>query len=393
MKAACFRGAEDIRVETVPDPKIINPRDIIVRVAVSGICGSDLHFYNGFVPGMMKGDIPGHEFCGEVVEVGSAVTNVARGDRVVVPSVISCGSCFFCRQQRWSLCDNSNPNAWLAEKVFGFAGAGIYGYTHLFGGYAGSDAEFVRVPFADVGAHKIPDDVSDEQALFASEALPTGMMAAEMCGIVPGDTVAVWGAGPIGQCAMLSAYLLGAERVIAIDRVRSRLHAAATHAHAETLHFEEVDVVSALSEMTSGRGPDACIDAVGLEAHGLGIEGIYDRAKQALRLESDRPNVLRQAIMACRKGGTISVVGVYSGLVDKLPLGAAMNKGLTLRMGQQDGHKYLPRVLEAMQNRTLDPTYLVTHRIPLERIDDGFGMFCDKADECMKVLVMPRAMS
>jgi threonine dehydrogenase-like Zn-dependent dehydrogenase len=387
MKAACWHGAGDIRVEHVPDPVRLNPRDAILRVSVSGICGSDLHVFNGHVPTVVQGDILGHEFCGEVVEVGPQVPELRPGDRVVVPSIIACGGCFHCQREEWALCDNSNPNARLAERMFGFAGAGMFGYTHLFGGYAGSDAQYIRVPFADVGAAVIPHAVSDEQALFASDTLPTGMMAAEMCGIRPGDTVAVWGAGPVGQCAMLSAYLLGAERVIAIDRIPSRLEMARRYAWAEPLNYEHVDIQAALTDLTAGRGPDACIDAVGLEAHAFGVEGIYDRAKQALWLETDRPSALRHAIMACRKGGTVVIVGVYAGLSDKIPIGAAMNKGLTLRMGLQHGHRYLRGLLEAMAGGRMDPSYLITHRLPLERAQDAFRLCQDKADECLKVLL------
>lgn len=391
MKAVCWHAVGDLRVESVPDPVRINPRDAIVRVTVSGVAGSDLHLYHGRVPTMVQGDIIGHEFCGEVVEVGPAVPHLRPGDRVAVPAIIACGGCYYCQREEWSLCDNSNPNARLAERVFGHATAGVFGYAHLFGGYAGSHAEYIRVPFADVGAAKIPDGVSDEQALFASDALPAGMLAAEMCAIRPGDTVAVWGAGPVGQCAMLCAYLMGAERVIAIDRLPARLEMARRYAWAEPLNYEETDVLAALSDLTAGRGPDACVDAVGLEAHAFGIEGLYDRTKQALHLETDRPSVLRQAILACRKGGTVSVVGAYTGFSDKLPIGAALNKGLTLRMGQQHGHKYLRRLLDLLARGRLDPTYMITHRLPLSRVQDAFHMLERGADDCLKVLLTPSA--
>ena len=389
MKAVCWYGTNDVRVETVPDPKILNPRDAIVKVTSTTICGSDLHLYDGYIPTMQPGDILGHEFMGEIVETGSEVKQLQKGDRVVVSSMIGCGHCFYCQEQLWSLCDNSNPNAWMQEKLFGFGTSGIYGYSHLFGGYAGGDAEYVRVPFADHGAIKVPKDIPDEKLLPISDAFPTGYMGADLCDIQPGDTVAVWGCGPVGQFAMRSAYLLGAERVIGIDRFPERLQLAQDFAKAEIINYEEVDAGDALREMTGGRGPDACIDAVGLEAHGMGIEGAYDAAKQAVRLETDRPHVLRQMILACRKGGTLSVMGVYGGFLDKMPLGAFMNKGLTLRTGQMHGQKYMPRLLEYVVSGEVDPSNVFTHRLPLTEAKQGFDMFKDKKDNCIKVLLQP----
>jgi threonine dehydrogenase-like Zn-dependent dehydrogenase len=308
MKAVCWQGTNQVTVETVPDPKILNPRDAIIKITSTAICGSDLHLYDGYNPTMQKGDILGHEFMGEIVELGNSVKNKRIGDRVVVPFTISCGSCFFCNRDLWSLCDNSNPNAWMAEKMMGYSPSGLFGYSHLTGGYAGGQAEYVRVPFADVGLFEIPEGLTDEQVLFLTDIFPTGYMAAENCNIQPGDTVAIWGCGPVGQFAIRSALMLGAERVIAIDRVRERLQMA-KESGAEILNYEETEVGEALKEMTGGRGPDSVMDAVGMEAHGMGLEGIYDKVKQAVRLETDRPNVLRQAIVACRKGGTVSLPG------------------------------------------------------------------------------------
>jgi threonine dehydrogenase-like Zn-dependent dehydrogenase len=388
MKAVCWYGTNDVRVESVPDPKIINPRDAIVKITTTAICGSDLHLYNGYVPTMEKGDILGHEFMGEVVELGSAVKNIKVGDRVVVPFPISCGNCFFCQRDLWSLCDNSNPNAWMAEKIMGHSPSGIFGYSHMLGGYAGGQAEYARVPFADVGLLKIPDGLTDEQVVFLTDIFPTGYMAAENCDIQPGDIVAIWGCGPVGQFAIRSAYMLGAERVIAIDRVPERLQMA-KDGKAEILNFEEIDVGEALKEMTGGRGPNAVMDAVGMEAHGIGLEGLYDQAKQAVRLESDRPHVLRQAIVACRKGGTVSIPGVYGGFVDKIPMGAAMNKGLTFKMGQTHVHKYLRSLLERVQNGDIDPSFVITHSLSLEQAPHGYEIFKHKQDNCIKVVLKP----
>lgn len=389
MKAVCWHGSNDVRVDTVPDPKIINPRDAIVKITSTAICGSDLHLYNGFNPTMKSGDILGHEFMGEVVEVGSGVKNVNKGDRVVVPFTISCGSCFFCNRNLWSLCDNSNPNAWMVEQIMGYSPSGLFGYSHLTGGYAGGQAEYARVPFADVGLFKIPDGLSDEQVLFLTDIFPTGYMAAENCDIQPGDTVAIWGCGPVGLFAIKSAFLLGAERVIAIDRVPERLQMAKEQCKAEILNYEEIEVGEALKEMTGGRGPDAVMDAVGMEAHGMGLEGFYDQVKQAVRLETDRPNVLRQAIVACRKGGTVSVPGVYTGFIDKVPMGAFMNKGLTMKTGQTHVHRYLRPLTERIQNGEIDPSFLITHRLPLEQAPHAYEIFKNKKDNCIKVVLKP----
>lgn len=356
MKAVCWHGANDVRVETVPEPKIINPRDAIVKITSTAICGSDLHLYDGFIPTMEKGDILGHEFMGEVVEIGSAVKKIKVGDRVVVPFTISCGNCYFCKHDYWSLCDNSNPNGWIAEKLMGYSPSGLFGYSHMLGGYAGGQAEYARVPFADVGLFKIPDGLTDEQVLFLTDIFPTGYMAAENCDIKPGDIVAIWGCGPVGQFAIKSAYLLGAERVIAIDRVPERLQMAKEYGKAEVLNYEEVNVGEALKEMTGGRGPDAVMDAVGMEAHGTDFMALYDKAKQAVRLETDRPTALREVLLSCRKGGHVSIPGVYGGFLDKVPMGAAMNKALTIKTGQTHVHKYLRPLLEHVQNGKIDPS-------------------------------------
>ena len=388
MKALCWHGANDVRVDNVPDPTIINQRDAIVKITSTAICGSDLHLYNGFIPTMQSGDIMGHEFMGEVVELGSEVKNLKKGDRVVIPFTISCGSCFFCNRDLWSLCDNSNPNAGLAEKIYGHSPAGLFGFSHLTGGYAGGQAEYARVPFADVGPLKIPDGLSDEQVLFLTDIFPTGYMAAENCNIQPGDTVAVWGCGPVGQFAIRSAFMLGADRVIAIDRIPERLQMAAA-AKAENINYEEMDAGEAVTEMTGGRGPDACIDAVGMEAHGTGLDALYDKAKQAVRLESDRPTALRQVILACRKGGTVSIPGVYGGFVDKVPLGAAFNKGLTMKMGQTHVHRYLRPLLDRVQKGEIDPSFVITHRMKLDEAPQAYEIFKQKKDNCIKVVLKP----
>jgi threonine dehydrogenase-like Zn-dependent dehydrogenase len=389
MKANCWYGKNDLRVEQVPDPEILNPRDAIVKITSTAICGSDLHLYDGFIPAMEKGDILGHEFMGEVVDVGQGVKNLKVGDRVVVPFPISCGSCFFCQKKQYSLCENSNPNAVMAEKLWGHSPAGIFGYSHLVGGYAGGQAEYARVPFADVGPIKIENGFTDEQVLFLSDIFPTAYMAAEACDIQPGDTVAVWGCGPVGQLTVKSAYLLGAERVIAIDRFPDRLRMAREQGRAETLNYEEVDVYDSLMGMTGGRGPDACIDAVGMEAHGHGIQYAYDRAKQATMLETDRPIVLREAIMACRNGGTVSVPGVYGGFIDKFPMGSVMNRSLTIKTGQTHVQRYLQPLLEKIRNGEIDPSFIVTHQMPLDDAPKGYEMFKHKQDECIKVVLKP----
>ncbi len=389
MKAVCWNGANDVRVENVPDPVILNPRDAIIKVTSTAICGSDLHIYNGFIPSMQKGDILGHEFMGEVVELGSEVKNLQKGDRVVVPFTISCGNCFFCETKLWSLCDNSNPNAWMIEKLYGHSPSGLFGYSHLFGGYAGGQAEYVRVPFADIGPMKVPDSLSDDQVVFLTDIFPTGYMAAENCNIQPGDTVAIWGCGPVGQFAIRSAFMLGAERVIAIDRVPERLKMAKEQSGAEVINYEEVDAGEALNEMTAGRGPDSCIDAVGLEAHGLGIDAVYDQVMQAVRLETDRPAALRQAIVACRKGGTVSIAGAYGGVIDKLPLGAAFNKGLTFKMGQTHVQRYLHDLLARVEQGEIDPSYIITHRLPLSEAPRAYEIFKNKKENCIKVVLKP----
>jgi threonine dehydrogenase-like Zn-dependent dehydrogenase len=389
MKANCWNGKQTVQVENVPDPQILNARDAIVKITSTAICGSDLHLYNGFVPSMEKGDILGHEFMGEVVEVGKGVSNLKAGDRVVVPFPIACGNCSACVAQAYSLCENSNPNAWMAEKMWGHSPAGIFGYSHMLGGYAGGQAEYARVPFADVGPIKVPDGIPDEQVLFLSDILPTGYMGAEMCNIKPGDVIAVWGAGPVGQFAIVSAYLLGAERVIAIDRFPYRLKMAREKAGAETLNYEEVDVLEALNEMTGGRGPDACIDAVGLESHSPGLQYAYDRAKQAMMLESDRPIALREAIMACRNGGTVSVIGVYGGFIDKFPMGSVMNRSLTIKTGQCHVQRYMRPLLERIERGEIDPSFVITHQLRLDDAPKGYDMFVNKEDDCVKVVLKP----
>jgi threonine dehydrogenase-like Zn-dependent dehydrogenase len=390
MKAACWFGVGDVRIEDVPDPVVLNPRDAIVRVTLTAICGSDLHLYNGFIPTMEEGDILGHEFMGEVVAKGAEVKNLAIGDRVVVPFTIACGSCFFCKRGMVSLCDNSNPNAWMAEKLYGYSGSGLFGYSHMMGGYAGGQAQYVRVPFADVGPIKVPDALSDEQVLFLSDIFPTGFMAAENCGIAPDDVIAVWGCGPVGLMAIRSAFLLGASRVLAIDDVPFRLDAARALG-AETIDFgtEETDVVERLKQLTYGLGPDACIDAVGLEAHGHSLLAAYDRVKQALRLTTDRPLALRQAIQACRKGGTVSVPGVYGGFIDKAPVGAFFSKGLTLKGGQTHVHRYLAPLLARIERGEVDPSFVISHRISMDEVPAAYATFEAKGDHAVKYVVRP----
>ncbi len=389
MKATCWMGKGSVKVQDVPDPKILNARDAIVKVTSTAICGSDLHIYDGYIPTMEKGDILGHEFMGEVVEVGSEAPNLKVGDRVVVPFPISCGSCWSCQHGLFSLCENSNPNAAIAETLMGHSPAGLFGYSHMLGGYAGGQAQYARVPYADVGPIKVPDDLTDEQVLFLSDILPTGYMAAENCNIHPGDVIAIWGAGPVGQLAIKCAYLLGAERVIAIDRFDYRLRMAHEQGGAETLNYEEVDVLAALKDMTGGRGPDACIDAVGMEAHGTGVIGAYDKAKQQTHLESDRPNVLRQVIMACRNGGTLSIAGVYSGFIDKIPFGSIMNRSLTLHSGQTHVQRYMRPLLQRIENGEIDPSFIITHRMSLSDAPRAYEMFRDKRDDCVKVVLTP----
>lgn len=390
MKATCWHGARDVRVEQVPDPAIINPGDAIVKISSTAICGSDLHLYNGVVPSMMQGDILGHEFMGEVVEIGSAVKRLKVGERVVVPFPIACGQCFFCEQTLFSVCENSNPNAYLAEKMWGHSTAGIFGYSHLTGGYAGGQAEYARVPFADVGPLVVPPQLPDDKVLFLSDVLPTGFMAAEACAIVPGAVVAVWGCGPVGQFAIQSAYLLGAERVIAIDHYQDRLDMARDVSHAEVLNFDELDIMDALREMTGGRGPDACIDAVGMEAHGAGAGYAYDRVKQAMRLESDRPTALREALLSCRNAGVVSIAGVYGGFSDKIPFGSVMNRGLTIRAGQCHVQRYMQPLLERIMNGDIDPACIITHHLGLDDAPQAYEMFKHKQDRCIKVVMHPK---
>jgi threonine dehydrogenase-like Zn-dependent dehydrogenase len=389
MKANCWYGTNSVSVEDVPDPVVINPRDAVIRITSTAICGSDLHLYNGFMPGMMPGDILGHEFMGEIVEVGSGVKERKVGDRVVVAFPISCGNCLLCKEGLFSLCENSNPNAWMAERLWGHSPAGIFGYSHIVGGYAGGQAEYVRVPFVDVGTIKIPDNLTDEQVLFLSDIFPTGYMAAENCNIKPGQIVAVWGCGPVGQFAIQSAYLLGAERVIAIDRFPERLRMAREKSRAETINYEEVDVYQALLDATGGRGPDACIDAVGLEGHACGIFGVYDRLKQGLMLETERPHALREAIICCRQGGVVSIPGVYGGWADKIPFGAIMNKGLTIRTGQTHVQKYFGPLLERISQGQIDPSSVITHHLRLDEAAMGYKIFNEKQDECIKIVLKP----
>ncbi|HZV32933.1 MAG TPA: zinc-dependent alcohol dehydrogenase [Verrucomicrobiae bacterium] len=384
MKAVCWHGKHDVRVENVPDPKIINPHDAILRVTSTAICGSDVHLYDGVIPSMEEGDILGHEFMGEVVETGPEVRRLKKGDRVVVPFCISCGKCYYCEHQLWALCDNTNPDAVLNAKMNGFSGGGLFGYSHLYGGYAGGQAEYVRVPFADVGPMKLPDEITDEQALFLSDIFPTGYMAAENCNIHPRQIVAVWGCGPVGQFAIRSALLLGAEKVIAIDNVPERMRMA--ESCGALAICSDDDVQDLLKQLTGGRGPDACIDAVGMEAHG----SAYDQIKQTIKLETDRPHVLRQAILACRKGGTLSLPGVYGGFLDKIPLGAAFAKGLTIRMGQTHVHRYMTHLLRLVQEGQIDPTFVITNRMALADAEDAYEMFAERRDGCIKVVLKPQ---
>jgi threonine dehydrogenase-like Zn-dependent dehydrogenase len=392
MRANVWSGRNTVQVENVPDPQIVNSRDAIVRITSTAICGSDLHLVDGYVPTMKKGDILGHEFMGEITDVGDQVENLKRGDRVVVPFPIACGNCNMCQAELYSCCENSNPNAGLAEKMFGHPICGIFGYSHLTGGYAGGQAEAARVPFADVGPLKIENGLPDESVLFLSDIFPTGYMGADMCDISPGDVIAVWGAGPVGQFAIASAKMLGAERVIAIDKYDYRLRMALTKAGAtEVINFDEQpDVVEQLKEMTGGRGPDACIDAVGMEAtHGHGPIHAYDRVKQAARLETERPHAIREAIMACRSGGVVSIMGAYGGVMDKFPIGALMNRSLTIRTGQCHVQKYMRPLLERIQNGDIDPSFVVTHRLGLDDGPEGYDKFKHKQDDCVKVVLKP----
>jgi threonine dehydrogenase-like Zn-dependent dehydrogenase len=390
MRANCWEGAKHVKVEDVPDPKILNQSDAIVRITSTAICGSDLHLFNGFIPTMERGDVLGHEFMGEVMEVGKNVKKLKVGDRVVVPFPIACGECWSCKNDLWSLCENSNPNAWIAEKMMGHSPAGIFGYSHMMGGFAGGQAEYARVPFADVGPLKVPVDIPDEKVLFLSDIFPTGYMGAEMCGIKNGDTIAVWGCGPVGQFAIASAKLLGAERVIAIDRFPYRLRIARERAGADmTINYEETSVMEALKELTGGRGPDGCIDAVGLEGHAPGFQGFYDKAKQSMRLENDRIPALRQAILACRNGGTVSIIGAYAGFDDKFPLGSLMNRSLTIKTGQCHVHRYMKPLLDHIEKGDIDPSFVITHKMELDDAPVGYDIFMHKEDDCLKVVLKP----
>lgn len=388
MKAVVWNGPHNVSVERVQDPEILNPRDAIVRVTAAAICGSDLHLYNGFMPSMKPGDILGHEFMGIIEETGSEVRKIRAGDRVVVPFNIACGGCEPCMREQWSLCDNSNPNAAMAERLYGYSCAGLFGYSHLFGGYSGGQAEYVRVPFADVGCRVVPGDVDDERALFLTDVFPTGYMAAENCDIRRDDVIAVWGCGPVGQFAIRSAYLLGAEEVVAIDRIPERLQMAADGG-ARTVHFDEVNVLEALYEMTGGRGPDSCIDCVGMEAHGRTPDAIYDKAKQAMRMELDRADVLRLAIQACGKGGKLSVPGVYGGFIDKMPVGAIFEKGLQLRTGQTHTHRYMQPLLDRIRRGEIDPSFIITHHGTLEDAPKYFELMAKHEDNFVKSFLRP----
>ncbi len=389
MKAVCWQGKKNVTVESVPDPVPLNPRDAVVRVTSTAICGSDLHLYNGVVPAMRAGDILGHEFMGEVVATGSAVKNLRAGDRVVVPFTIACGGCFFCKKTLWSLCDNTNPNQQLNEKMNGYGGSGLFGYSHMLGGYAGGQAEFARVPFADVGPIKVPSHLPDDKVLFLTDIFPTGYMAAENCQIEKGDTVAVWGCGPVGLFAIASAKMLGAERVIAIDFVAGRRDKAKQWGADHVIDPAEHDVLDALDQLTAGMGPDACLDAVGLEAHGTGVGFYYDYAKTKLGLATDRAVVLREAILACRKGGHVSIPGVYGGALDKVPFGAAFAKGLTLKMGQTHVHRYLKPLLDRIEKGEIDPGRVISHTYKLADAPQAYDRFLNERDEFTKVVLKP----
>ncbi|MGY0002829.1 zinc-dependent alcohol dehydrogenase [Micromonospora sp. I033] len=391
MRALCWEGVGRLAVRDVPEPTIRSGGDIIVKVRASSVCGSDLHLINGYLPAMREGDILGHEFMGEVVETGPDVQRIRVGDRVVVGSVVACGGCWYCRTEQYSLCDNSNPQPVFTEKLWGHSPAGILGYSHAAGGFSGSHAEYIRVPFGDVGAFTVPDGVPDDSVVFAADAMPTGWMAADFCGLKGGEVVAVWGAGGVGQMAARSAQILGAERVIVIDRLPERLATAAQRLGVETINYAETDVLEALRELTAGRGPDACIEAVGMESHDVGPTYAYDKAKQTARLQTDRPTSVRQAIMACRKGGTVSIVGVYGGLVDKFPLGAAMNKALVLRMGQMHAQRYIPMLLDRIAIGEIDPGYLATHPMSLEQGVRGYELFQKKEEGCLRAVLHPQA--
>ena len=389
MRALTWHGKHDVRMDTVPDPKIVNPRDAIIRITSTAICGSDLHLYDSYIPSLHKGDILGHEFMGEVVETGPG-SSLVKGQRVVVPFVIACGQCFFCEKQQFAACDNSNPaeKADMSEVAYGHAMTGAFGYSHLTGGYAGGQAEYVRVPYSDIGPIVIPDGLEDDKVLFLSDILPTGWMAAENCQIEPGDTVAVWGCGPVGLFTIQSAFLQGAHRVIAIDHYPHRLELAKSMG-AEIINYHDVKVREALTEMTGGIGPDAVVDAVGMESHGFTIDNILDAVKTTTKLGTDRTHVLREVIMACRKGGRVSIPGVYGGMADKFPIGALMEKGLQVKTGQTHVHKYLRPLLEMIGEGKIDTTFLISHRLPLEQAPEGYKMFKEQQNEVTKVVLKP----
>jgi threonine dehydrogenase-like Zn-dependent dehydrogenase len=388
MKAVKWMGKHDVQVDDAPDPEIQGPRDAIVKVTSTAICGSDLHLYNNFIPTMESGDILGHEFMGEIVELGSEVTNLRLGDRVVVPFTISCGQCFFCKNEMTAACDTSNPKPETSEKLYGYRSGGLFGYSHMMGGFAGGQAEYVRVPFADIGPFKVPDSLEDEKVLFLTDIYPTGYMAAENCSIKEGDGVAVWGCGPVGQFAIKSAFMLGAEKVFAIDHYKNRLGMAQASG-ATPINFDEEDVYEKLKDLTGGRGPDACIDAVGLEAHGVSIDAIYDYVKTSVYMGTDRPHALRQAIHCCRKGGTVSIPGVYGGLLDKFNFGAAFGKGLTMKMGQTHVHKYLAPLLSYIEEGKIDPSFVISHRLNLNDAPEAYDKFNTEKEEWRKVVLKP----
>ncbi len=387
MKALCWEGKTKVEVKVVRDPRILNPQDAIIRVTAAAICGSDLHLYNGYIPTMKKGDILGHETMGEVIEIGSAVHRIKVGNRIVIPFDIACGSCHHCIEEEHSLCENSNPNAVLTDKLYGHSGSGLFGFSHMYGGYAGGQAEFIRVPFVDTNSLVVPQELEDEKVLFLSDIFPTGYMAAENCNIQRGDTVAVWGCGPVGQMAIRSAFLLGAERVIAIDHYPARLIMAA-QGGAHTINYENADsVLDELNYLTGGRGPDSCIDAVGLEAHGTTVTATLDRVKTALYLATDRPDVLRQAIQACKGGGTVSIPGIYGGFLDKVPFGAAFGKGLTLKMGQTHTQRYMKPLLNRILKGEIDPSFVISHRINIDEGPKAYDKFNNEKDEYIKVVM------
>ncbi|MBA3463162.1 MAG: glutathione-dependent formaldehyde dehydrogenase [Deltaproteobacteria bacterium] len=388
MRATCWMGKKDVSVERVPDPQILNARDAIIRVTATTICGSDLHLYNGYMPTMQKGDILGHEFMGEVMEVGRGVKNLKVGDRVVVPFCIACGNCESCELGNFAACENSNPNGYMPEKLMGHATCGAFGYSHLTGGFAGGQAEYVRVPFADFGPMKVPSNLTDEQVLFLTDIFPTGYMGAEFCEITPRKVIAVWGAGPVGQFAIASARMLGAERIIAIDRFPYRLKMAAEKAGAtDVINYEEQDVQEVLRDLTAGRGPDGCIDAVGMEAHGHGIQFAHDKAKQMAKIQLDRPLAVREAILACRSAGIVSILGVYAGYMDKFPIGPLMNRGITIKTGQCHVHRYMKPLLERIERGEIDPSFVVSHQMNLNDAAKGYDMFNHKQDEVMKIVL------